>query len=342
MSTVELLENEVLLVASRGTGAEHGLYGWTHRNGAWQGELLAPAPLLSSLAGHPSLPVVYASSGDDKSGTLSAWRIDTSGCTALSSAPSGGIEPCHLSVDPTGRVLVATNYGSSDLTVQALDDNGGFAGKPAIIALSGTGPDKDRQEAAHPHQAFFDGDTLFVIDLGADLIREYRLEGTTLTEIRTTPVPAGTGPRHAVRLPDGRLAVSGELGETVLTGNSVTSDWALAKSTAITGPARTRHTRNYPGDIQRSANGKRVYLANRSHDTVATFDVSGATPALVSEIDTGVAWPQHLLVLPQAVLVAGWDSARVAVLGTEEGTPQTVGTLFECPNPVWLHLHRKG
>ena len=85
--------------------------------------------------------------------------------------------------------------------------------------------------------------------------------------------------------------------------------------------ARTRHRRNYPGDIQRSVDGRFVYFANRGNDTIATFDVSGAKPVLVSELDSTVFWPQHLLVHGDHLLVAGWDSSRVVAMKLENGVP---------------------
>lgn len=345
---VQLDTNDVLLVASRGAEPHHGLWRWDNHGGTWRGQQLGTARQLSSLAGHPVLPVVYGTAGVGDEGMLHAWRIDAGGCTDLGARSSEGAEPCHLVVDPSGRLLIVTNYTTSTLALQPLGPDGAFDGPLSLLKLSGGGPEIERQDDAHPHQAFFHGDTLIVIDLGADLVREFAVDpaqpGTAaLREMRQTAVPAGAGPRHGVVLPDGRLAVSGELGSNLLVGRpgDAPADWADIPSTTRTGPARTRHTRNYPGDIQRSADGRHVYFANRSHDTLATFDVSGQAPVLVSELDTTVAWPQHILVLPGHVLVAGWDSSRVVALPIAEGVPTGVGALFDCEGAGWLHLHRQ-
>lgn len=338
-----LQPNQSLLVASRGKEARHGLTRWRQRDGQWVGEELATVVQLSALARHPSLPVVYGTSRQGMEGDIHAWRIEDAGAVTLGEKSSEGAEPCHLVVDPTGQVLIFTNYTTSTLGLQRLGADGGFDGPVALLKLSGGGPELERQDDAHPHQAFFVDDRLAVIDLGADLVREFAFDPTksgaeALTELRTTAVPANTGPRHAVVLDDGRLAVSGELGSNLIVGRLGGSDWADVKSTRQPGPGKTRWERNYPGDIQRSPDGRHVYFANRSLDTVATFDVTGPTPVLVDERDTQSNWPQHLLATESHVLVAGWDSSAVTALVLENGVPVAVEHVFDCPGAGWLLL----
>jgi 6-phosphogluconolactonase (cycloisomerase 2 family) len=346
MPDVKLGPDQSLLVAARGKGREHGLMRWVQRDGRWRGKLLATVNQLSSLARHPRLPVVYGTSRIGGDGEIHAWRVVGDRAEPLGDRPSRGGDPCHLVVDPSGRLLIFTNYSTSTIGVQTLDADGAFDGPLELVPLTGSGPETERQEAAHPHQAFFVGETLTVIDLGADLVRAFTIDpaargAAALVAGRTTAVPAGAGPRHAVMLPDGRLAVSGELGSNLLVGRpgDPPAAWADIKSTLKTGPAKTRHRRNYPGDIQRSEDGRFVYFANRGHDTISTFDVSGATPVLVSELDSAVAWPQHLLVLGDHVLIAGWDSSEVTALPLTGGKPGAAVPVFGCPGAGWLLLY---
>ncbi|MFZ5675596.1 MAG: lactonase family protein [Pseudomonadota bacterium] len=345
MSDFKLAPGQALLVASRGTAPEHGLTRWVQRNGAWHGTRLATVNQLSSLARHPTLPVVYGTSRVDDEGDIHAWRIDGDKAVTLGEKSSEGAEPCHIVVDPPGRLLLFANYTTSTIGVQRLDAGGGFDGPVDLVRLTGSGPETERQEAAHPHQLFFAGDTLFVIDLGADLVLEFTVDAgragaAALKETRRTAVPAGAGPRHGVMLPDGRLAISGELGSSLLVGRpgDAPEAWANVPSTRRTGPAKTRHTRNYPGDIQRSPDGRHVYFANRGYDTISTFDVTGRSPVLVSEIDSTVAWPQHLIATADSVLVAGWDSSAVRVLPLDRGRPSAALPLFDCAGAGWLLL----
>jgi 6-phosphogluconolactonase len=348
MAGFRLPEGKALLVASRGSYARHGLYRYVQQDGAWVGTQLGTAEQLSSLCHHPSLPVVYATSRVGMDGEIHAWRLDGDTATLLGEKSSEGAEPCHLTSDPAGRLLIITNYTTSALAVQNLAADGSFDGPLELLNLPGLdkpGTEPDRQDAAHPHQAFFSGETLFVIDLGADLLREYTIDpgkrgAAALVAGRTTELPAGTGPRHGAVLPDGRLAISGELGATIVTGRpgAPASDWAIAKSSTRPGPARTRHLRNYPGDIQRSADGRYAYFANRGNDTISTFDVSGPMPMLVNELDSTVFWPQHLLVTDTHLLVAGWDSSTVVALPLTDGVPGPAEPLFPISGPGWLML----
>jgi 6-phosphogluconolactonase (cycloisomerase 2 family) len=302
---------------------------------------LASADQLSSLARHPTLRVVYGGSSTAREGHLWAWRLEGDGASLLSYASSRGRETCHVAVHPRGRLLVFTNYGTSALGVQPLGGHGRFEGPAHFLTLEGSGPDADRQEAAHPHQAVFDGDALFVVDLGADMVREFSVDDRdTVQPVRTTRVPPGTGPRHCVVLPDGRLAVSGELNSTLVVGRpgDPPEAWVSVPSTSRTGPAKTRSPRNYPGDIQRSQDGRHVYLANRGYDTIAVFDVSGPTPELVLEREAGVAWPEHLLVTGAYLLIAGWDSSAVAAMPLADGVPGEPTALLACDGAGWLLL----
>ncbi len=347
MSEFRLADGQSLLVASRGVFELHGLTRWVQQDGKWRGKTLARVNQLSSLARHPGLPVVYGTSRVGLEGEIHAWRIEGDTAITLGEKSSDGAEPCHLVVDPSGRLLIVTNYSTSTIGVQNLDADGGFDGALELVRLTGSGPDTDRQEAAHPHQAFFVGDTLFVIDLGADLVREFSIDpaargAAALVTGRTTAVPSGSGPRHAVALSDGRLAISGELGSNLLVGRpgDPPSAWANIKSTLKTGPARTRSRRNYPGDIQPSDDGRFVYFANRGYDTITTFDVSRAEPVLVSELHSAVAWPQHLLVRKDHVLIAGWDSSEVTAMPLSDGKSGPAETVFACQGAGWLLLCR--
>lgn len=330
-----------LYVAGYGSAPEHGLYRFGLRDQAWSGTQLATVPALTSLARHPTLPVVYGTAGTPSTGTVLAWTVSEDGASLLSSVPSAGTEPCHLAADPSGRWLAVANYASGSVAVWGLADDGSIGGREQLLELTGAGSDPDRQEAAHPHQIVLDGDLAYVPDLGADLIRVYRCDGDAASRLvpeHEFGVPAGTGPRHLVVLDDGGVAVSGELSSTILTGTVSEPDplWHVAASTGHTFPPDGAPSRNYPGDITASADRALAYLANRGHHTVSTFAVRGDAPLLVGELDAGVTWPQHLLPAGDELLVAGRESSNVVALALVDGVPVSSRVLFECPGAAWL------
>jgi 6-phosphogluconolactonase len=332
----------VLYVAGHGTGDSDGLHRFCRLDGRWEGSLLARAAEVAAMARHPGLPVVYAVSGTAE-GTVHAWDVSGDKGRLLGETGSRGTEPCHVAIDPVGRLLVVSNYASGTLALQRLGADGSFEGPAAQVALSGSSVDPLRQEHAHPHMAAFfrNGDAVLVADLGSDLLRHYALDVNAngepaLVEGPATAFPPGTGPRHLAILPHGGLVFSGELASTVLTGTASSGQWSMVPSTGRSGPARTRSARNYPGDIQASGDGRYVYCANRGQDTVATFAVDGGRLRLVSERDSGTRWPQHLLVAGDELLVAGRDSSTVVSFPLEDGFPGEPRPLFDCAGATWL------
>lgn len=335
--------NGSLFVAGYGSAPEHGLYRFTLRDGAWSGAQLAAAPALTAIARHPTLPVVYGTAGTSSTGSVLAWAVGQDEASLLSSVPSAGREPCQLAVEPGGRWLAVANYSSGSVAVFGLADDGSLGGPEQVLELSGSGSgiEPERQDAAHPHQVVLDGDLAYVPDLGADCIRVYRWDGDPASRLvphHEVRVPAGTGPRHLVVLTGDRVAVSGELRSTILEGRvgDPESPWREAASTGRTFPPSAAPSRNYPGDITASPDHALAYLANRGHHTVSTFAVGAEAPVLVGEVDTGVSWPQHLLLAGDELLVAGRETSNVAALTLEHGVPVSSRILFDCPGAAWL------
>src|SRR5688572_10674342 len=50
--------------------------------------------------------------GEQREGTVAGFRVDRASgkLTAINQQPSGGDGPCHLSADPSGKVMVVAHY----------------------------------------------------------------------------------------------------------------------------------------------------------------------------------------------------------------------------------------
>ncbi len=70
--------------------------------------------------------------------------------------------------------------------------------------MDSPGPDPDRQDAPHPHEAIVDPTDSYIIvpDLGADFLRIFTIDPSTSLLIENTPfsVTPGSGPRHGTFL----------------------------------------------------------------------------------------------------------------------------------------------
>ncbi|WP_051267241.1 lactonase family protein [Nakamurella lactea] len=330
-----------MYVAGRGDTSDPtgGLFTF-HRDGPeWVGRKVTAIGQLSSLAAHPRLPLLYGTSGVGTDGRMHAWRLTGDGAVLITDVASGGAEPCHVCVHPSGRLLIVANYTSGSLATWRLDEAGEPIGEAELTVLtgSGSGTDPDRQQGPHPHQVVAHRERLLVPDLGSDLIRQFRTDGTSIgDEIDARPVPAGTGPRHAAIADDGTVVVSGELAQTVVF--PFRDDAAPLASTRLASVARSRPPRNYPGDL--TVRGGVGYLANRGHDTIGVFSL-GERPRLVAEVDSGVQWPQHLLIADDQLFIAGWDSSQVVSLPLDDaGIPGAAQVRFNCPGAAWLVTSR--
>ncbi|MEW9548749.1 lactonase family protein [Nonomuraea sp. NPDC050783] len=276
----------------------------------------------SFLAAHPTLPVLYAA-GELERGWLTAFSVRDDGDLApLDERPSEGSSPCHVAVDPSGTLLAAANYGDGTAVLYRLDARGAFEGDPVVLRHEGSGPDPERQEGPHAHQAVFHDGVLHVSDLGTDEIRRYRPDGSALEPWTLHP---GTGPRHfAFDAPGAgaRLYVAGELDGTV---TMIEPDGRRTIAPA----SRAEGVPNHPSHLQ--LDGAFVYVANRGPNTVAVLRAADLSP--VAEVPCGGDWPRHFAIDGDRLYVANQRSGQVAVLALGGGKPVPTGESYEVESP---------
>lgn len=269
--------------------------------------------------------------GEDTAGTVTAFRTETAvdgGRTLepLATVPSGGADPCHVLLDPSGRTAFVANYSSGTLAVlDRTDDRRAPLGDGPVQTFghAGSGPVTDRQEGPHAHHVALapGGAHVLVCDLGTDEIRRYRRDPDTgrLTEdgVAATLRP-GSGPRHLVFSADGRIAyVTCELDVTV-----AVLAWDAARATGHVvqhvpaleeGAARPAAGRPLPSHIDRV--GDRVLVATRGTDVLATFAAGpDGTLAPAGQVALPGAWPRHFAVVEGCTVVADQVGDSLTVL----------------------------
>lgn len=301
--------------------------------------VVAVTPSPSFLARHPALPVLYAVN-ELPEGQVSAFRVGPDGSlTPLGVRESGGAEPCHLAVTPDGGHLVVANYGGGSVAVLPLDSEGVPGERTDLVAHVGHGPDPERQQQAHPHMISPapDRGPLLAVDLGTDSVYRYDLDAPSGRLVPRAPrvrTPAGTGPRHLARHPDGRRCwVAGELDGTV-TAYELTGDGALHQRGRVAASARTGHVQ--PSEIAVGPDGRFLYVANRGVGTVSVFALAGELPELVAEVTTGGEWPRHFALAGEHLYVADQraDMVRVFRVAAATGVPEPVGEPVPLPSPT--------
>jgi 6-phosphogluconolactonase (cycloisomerase 2 family) len=297
-----------------------------------------PTPAPSFLAVHPRLPVVYSVSELDD-GAVDAFRLDD-GFAPAGHLSTGGSQPCHLAVTPDGRHLACANYGSGSVAVFSIEPDGALARRTDLVQHSGSGPRADRQEGPHAHHVTVRDDAVSAVDLGCDAVIHYGLsEDGRLTQREVTHAEPGSGPRHLVTHPSGRSFVANELSSTVATYDASFRPLGSQPATLV-----TAEVDNYPSELVLSPDGRFLYVANRGNDSITTFAVGdeGLTP--VDEIATGGAWPRHIAVVEDTLLVANQHSGTVTTLqlDRESGVPRNAKAVVELDAPACILPLRRG
>ncbi|RSN69857.1 MULTISPECIES: lactonase family protein [Actinomadura] len=304
--------------------------------------LAAEAVSPSYLAAHPDGRVVYAVREEDAGG-VAAFEVDGDGLREIGRRDAGAL-PCHVSVTPGGGHLLVADYGSGTVRAVPLAPDGGFAGEPAVAEGHGTGPVADRQEGPHAHMAVSAPDGLVLTtDLGADLVRAFRLEGGGLRLAGETPLPAGCGPRHLAFHPSGHVYVITELAGTVLVLRPVAGPEhgyaaleVLGESPALASPG---------GGLAQCAaiklgdGGRFLYTSTRGADVVTAHRIAdgGARLEPVADVPSGGAWPRDLHVDGPWLHVANERSDAVASFRIgDDGVPVPAGEPLAVPAPVCL------
>ncbi|MEV6299721.1 lactonase family protein [Actinoplanes sp. NPDC051861] len=300
--------------------------------------LAARTPSPSFLAQHPTLPVLYAVN-ELSEGTVSAFSVAPD-CSLipLATHPTGGGDPCHLAVTPSGRHLVVANYASGSVSVHPLDAEGVPGERSDLLTLTGSGPDTERQSGAHAHQVVPEGADVLISDLGSDRVWRSRLD--PVSGRLGAPEPAveakpGTGPRHLVRAADGALILAGELGAN-LTWYRAAGGPTLEQRGEVA--ASTASGAVYPSEVCIGRDGRFVYVANRGPDTVSAFAWDGENLAQFAEVPTGGVWPRHMTLLGDHLYVANQRSHNVTVfrVDPDTGIPTSQGEPTGEPTPTCL------
>ena len=288
---------------------------------------------------------------ENPQGSVSAFAFDSASgaLKLLNTAASKGSDPCHVSLDHSGKWLFAANYTSGSVAAFAVQPSGALGEASAFVQHSGSSVDPERQTGPHAHMALVSSDNhfLFVPDLGLDEVVVYRFDPAKGSLTPNDPpfwkTGPGFGPRHLAFGPNARYAyVLGEMAAAV----------CVYRYDAKTGAAEAVQTvsmlpANYQGpksgaEIAVHANGRFLYASNRGHDSIAIFRIDPADGKLsaVDRVAARVKTPRNFAIDPTGrfLLAAGQDSNAIATfrIDSNSGLLTPAGDPVESPAPVSL------
>jgi 6-phosphogluconolactonase len=270
-----------------------------------------PSANPSFVALDPSKRFLYVTNevddyGGKKSGSIEAYAIDPNAgtLTLLNRQSLNSPIPAHLAVDSTGTHVVVANYIGGDFVVLPIETDGRLEPVSGVLKDTGTGPNKDRQEAPHPHSVVFDPDGRFIAaaDLGIDKVQTFRLANGGLMRVSEASVAPGAGPRHLAFSHDGKtLYVIAELNATITVfaydpANGKIGQTLQRVSTEPAGYSGPHST----AEIAVHPSGKFLYGSNRGAQSIVGYRIDPATGkiSVIGFANQGVNFPRNFVIDP--------------------------------------------
>lgn len=349
--------NELLLYVGTYTrGKSEGIY--VYRMNLADGQLKHAATVKgisnpSFLAIDPKRRFLYAVNESNefagkKGGGVTAFAIDrkTGDLRKLNEQNSPGV-PCHVSVHPSGKLVLAANYGGGNVVIYPVRVDGSLGAASDVAQHTGKGGDPRRQGEPHAHCIMLDqsGRYAFAPDLGIDKVMIYRIDTKNGKFIPNgfAATKAGAGPRHFDFHPSGKFAyVINELDSTMTAFAYDKAKGALSElQTVSTLPSGFSGT-SYCADVHVHPSGRFVYGSNRGHDSIVAFAVDQGTGklSLIGHEPTGGKWPRNFGVDPTGafLLVANQNTDNVVTfrIDQQSGKLAATGQTTEIPTPVCL------
>ena len=314
------------------------------------------------LAVHPRLPTLYSAERPvlyaanetgwgGKSGTISAFAIDrqTGQLTLLNSQSSRGSGPCHVSVDASGRCVLAANYGSGSVVALPVRRDGSLGEAVGFVQHAGMSVNAKRQEGPHAHFIQADPGNRFAVvcDLGLDQVLVYRLDAARATlepnDPRFASVKRGAGPRHLAFDPRGRRAyVINELDSTLTAFSYDGRRGALEAFQTVPTLPEGCTNQNSTAEVEVHPSGRFLYGSNRGHDSIVVYALDRDTGrmSLLQHQSTLGKNPRNFALDPTGrwLLAANQDTHNVVVFRVDPATGRLTpaGRSLEVGAPVCL------
>jgi 6-phosphogluconolactonase len=249
----------------------------------------------SFLAVSPNQKFIYAVNENADStrfsvtGYIAAFSFDkvNGKLSFINNQESGGKHPCYVTVDKTGKWVIAGNYSSGSLAVLPAKVNGSLDSAVQVIQHEGHSVVEGRQDDPHVHATVLsrDNKTLYVPDLGLDKLMIYKFNNKT-GKLTDAPLPfamtePGTGPRHFDIHPNNKYAYLMEELTGTVSVFEIYKDGSLESLQNISSLPRDFDGDIGSADIHVSPDGKFLYASNRGEsNTIGIFKINPATGLL--------------------------------------------------------------
>ena len=289
----------------------------------------------------------HGGAGDFDAGTISAFRINKAQrkLELLNQQSVKGAAPCYVSIAPSGKHALVSNYVSGNSVALPILKDGSLAELSSEMQSTGSGP-HPRQESPHAHMILpGPGGFIHTVDLGLDKVLSYTLssegELKLANEVSTKP---GAGPRHLAFHPNEKWAyVVNELNGTVEAFSYDKTSATFNRIQDILTTVEPLGDQAACADIHVHPSGKFLYASNRGEsNSIAMYSIdqeSGLLTFMGLQSVKGRT-PRSFVIAPGGafLLVANQDSGNVVSfkINPETGLLEDIGVESEVPTPVCL------
>jgi len=280
---------------------------------------------------------------DAETGFIHSFEILEDGSLKnIGKLSTGGLAPCHISIDRSGKYAFVSNYMGGIVMVYKIKSDGSLE-KSQELKL-------EDADSAHAHSVKISGDNryAYIADLGNDKIWIYHfdvMEGKLKThDKKFVKLKDGAGPRHLSFAKNGSFAYSiNELNSTVSTFQ-IGKDGSLDHLQDITAlPESYKHS-NSAADIHIHPSGKFLYTSNRGHNSIAVFGINADTGKLsnIDFVPIAGKTPRNFAISPYGkyLYAASQDTGNITTykINEETGKLKPQEPVFQIKTPVCLEF----
>jgi 6-phosphogluconolactonase len=349
-------QNNYLLIGTYTSTTSKGIYVYRFNTTTAENSLVSVAKTSnpSFLTVSPNKKYIYAVGENVDStikpigGTITSFSFNKlhGTLTKINAQPSGGKNPCYVSIDKTGKWVFVGNYSSGSLSLFSTNKNGFIKASSQVITHQGSSINTQRQSEPHVHATVLSPDNtfLFVPDLGIDKVMVYEFDKRNglLKPTSSMPSEPGSGPRHFTFHPNKKYAYLME----ELTGTVVcytTNKGILKNIQRINALPKDFTGAIGSADIHVSPDGKFLYCSNRGEsNTISIFSIDAMNGKLtiIGHQSTLGKTPRNFNFDPSGnfLLVANQNSDDIVIFKIDKttGLLSDTGKKIHVPKPVCL------
>jgi len=271
--------------------------------------------------------------------SIAAFSFDhKTGLELVSDTPVGAAAS-YLTIDPTGHYLFSSYYKAGKIAVHQINEDGTLQTKPLEMI--------ETEKKAHCIAIDPTGSCVFVPHTGPNSIYQFLFDSET-GKLTPNTIPKlireeGNGPRHLWFHPENEFVYgSDEQGSSVTAYQLDKEKGTLSVAQSLSTLPKGFEGRNTTSDIEVHPSNKFVFIANRGHDSIASFSINPETGLLsFLEYSETVPFTRSFNISPDGkhLVAAGQKSNKIRVFEIgEDGKTKLLSTADTGQAPWWVQI----